>query len=334
MKDGCVIPEYVAKITTIIDRKNNMSTTLSNNTSTVKLNTGYTIPQVGLGTWRSKEGDGYKAVTAALKAGYRHIDGAAIYLNEEEVGKAIRDSGIPREELFITTKLWNTQHRNPQEALEQSLKRLGLDYVDLYLIHWPVPLSTKRITDGNVLTNATKGDGKADIDTEWNFVKTWELVQELPKTGKVRSVGVSNFSINNIKELLASPGNKVVPAVLQVEIHPLLPQYALVDFCHEHNIHVEAYSPLGGHGAPVLDDPIIRAIAQRHNVDTGNVVVSWGVQRGLITLPKSTSPDRIASNLKTFKLSEEEFGSINNLSKARGQKRTNAPDLSPFPLFE
>lgn len=311
-----------------------MSATLSNNTSTVKLNTGYTIPQVGLGTWRSKEGDGYKAVTAALKAGYRHIDGAAIYLNEEEVGKAIRDSGIPREELFITTKLWNTQQRNPQEALEQSLERLGLEYVDLYLMHWPVPLKTKRITDGNLLSSPSKADGKPDVDTEWNFVKTWELMQELPKTKKVRSVGVSNFSINNLKELLASPGNKLVPAVLQVEIHPLLPQYALCDFCKEHNIQVEAYSPLGGHGAPVLDDPIIKQIAERHNADAGNVVVSWGVQRGIVTLPKSTTPERVVSNLKTFKLSDEEMGSINNLSKSKGQKRTNAPDMSPFPLFE
>lgn len=311
-----------------------MSATLSNNTSTVKLNTGYTIPQVGLGTWRSKEGDGYKSVAAALKAGYRHIDGAAIYLNEEEVGKAIRDSGIPREELFVTTKLWNTQQRNPKEALEQSLERLGLEYVDLYLIHWPVPLKTERIKDGKLLSSPSKGDGKLDIDTEWNFVKTWELMQDLPKTGKVRSVGVSNFSINNLKELLASPGNKLVPAVLQVEIHPLLPQYALCDFCKEHNIHVEAYSPLGGQGAPVLEDDIINEIAKRHNADSGNVVISWGVQRGLVTLPKSSNPDRVISNLRTFKLSDEEMGSINKLSQSKGEKRTNAPDMSPFPLFK
>lgn len=311
-----------------------MSTAVSKNTSTVKLNTGYTIPQVGLGTWRSKENEGYEAVLAALKAGYRHIDDAAIYLNEEEVGRAIKDSGVPREEIFVTTKLWNTQQRTPEEALNQSLKRLGVDYIDLYLMHWPVPFRTDSIKDGNYLTTPKKADGKPDVDQDWNFVKTWELMQELPKTGKVRSVGVSNFSINNLKELLSSPGNKLTPAVNQIELHPLLPEFALVDFCKEHGIVVEAYSPLGGQDAPVLDDNIINEIAKAHGTDAGQVIVSWGVQRGIVTLPKSVTPKRIVSNIQTFKLSDEEFRSINQLTNSKKPKRTNFPDMSPFPLFE
>lgn len=311
-----------------------MSTTVSNNTSTVKLNTGYTIPQVGLGTWRSKENEGYESVVTALKAGYRHIDDAAIYRNEEEVGRAIRDSGVPREEIFLTTKLWNTQQRTPAEALDQSLKRLGVDYVDLYLMHWPVPIKTDSIKDGDYLTVPTKADGKVDVDLEWDFIKTWELLQELPKTGKVRSVGVSNLSINNLKELLASPGNKLVPAVNQVELHPLLPEFALVDFCKEHNIIVEAYSPLGGQDAPVVKDDIVNQIAKKHGADPGQVIISWGVQRGLVTLPKSVTPSRVVSNLKTFKLSDDEFKAINELTKTQEPRRTNAPDMSPFPLFK
>ncbi|QLL33189.1 hypothetical protein HG536_0E01000 [Torulaspora globosa] len=311
-----------------------MSTAVSKNTSTIKLNTGYTIPQVGLGTWRSKENEGYKAVLTALQAGYRHIDDAAIYLNEEEVGRAIKDSGVPREEIFLTTKLWNTQQRTPEEALNQSLKRLGVDYVDLYLMHWPVPFRTETIKDGNYLTIPKKADGRPDVDEEWNFVKTWELMQELPKTGKVRSVGVSNFSINNLKELLSSPGNKLTPAVNQIELHPLLPEFALVDFCKEHGIVVEAYSPFGGQDAPVLDDNIINQIAKDHGADAGQVIVSWGVQRGIVTLPKSVTPARVVSNLQTFKLSDDEFRSISQLTNSKKPKRTNAPDMSPFPLFE
>lgn len=309
-----------------------MSATWSN--STLKLNSGYSIPQVGLGTWRSKENEGYEAIVTALKAGYRHIDDAAIYCNEEEVGRAIRESDVPREEIFITTKLWNTQQRNPQEALDQSLKRLGVDYVDLYLMHWPVPFKTDRIEDGNYLTSPKKSDGKFDVDLDWDFVKTWELMQELPKTGKARSVGVSNFSINNLKKLLASPGNKLVPAVNQVELHPLLPQAALLNFCKEHNIIVEAYSPLGGQDAPVLEDNIVNQIAKKHGADAGQVIVSWGVQKGIVVLPKSVTPERVVSNLKVFKLSDEEFRSINEITKTKDPKRTNDPDMSPFPLWE
>ncbi|EHN00195.1 Gcy1p [Saccharomyces cerevisiae x Saccharomyces kudriavzevii VIN7] len=241
-----------------------MPATLQDSTRTLSLNTGAQIPQVGLGTWQSKDNDAYKSVLAALTDGYRHIDTAAIYRNEDQVGQAIRDSGVPREKIFVTTKLWCSQHHEPAKALDQSLRRLGLDYVDLYLMHWPVRLDPDYIKDGNILSVPTKQDGSRAVDiTNWNFIKTWELMQELPKTGKAKAVGVSNFSINNLKDLLASKGNKLTPAANQVEIHPLLPQNELIDFCRGKGIMIEGYSPLGSTDAPLLKEPVILEIAKK-----------------------------------------------------------------------
>ena len=306
-----------------------------NDTHLIKLNTGVSIPAVGLGTWRSTGvDDGYTSVKKALEVGYRHIDTAAIYKNEDQVGKAINDSGVPRSEIFVTTKLWCTQQHNPKEALEQSLKRLGLDYVDLYLMHWPVSLSPKSITDGNYLTIPMKPDGSRDVETTtWNFIKTWELMQELPATGLTRAVGVSNFSINNIKDLLASPGNKFAPAINQVELHPLLPQQELIDFCKTQGIVIEAYSPLGSNNAPLLSEKTVLAVAKKNDVTPAEVVISWHVQRGYVVLPKSVNPDRITSNLKTFTLPEEDFKAVSNISKIEGEKRIVVPDWAPFVPF-
>ncbi|AQZ10786.1 YPR1 (YDR368W) and GCY1 (YOR120W) [Zygosaccharomyces parabailii] len=308
---------------------------LENCSSTLKLNTGASIPQVGLGTWRSLENEGYVSVAEALKDGYRHIDGAAIYGNESQVGMAIKDSGIPREKIFLTTKLWSTQHRDPSQALEDSLERLGVDYVDLYLMHWPLALKTDTIKDGNLLTIPEKPDGKGrDVDLSWNFVKTWELMQKLLDTGKVKAIGVSNFSINNLKELLAASTTKVTPAVNQVELHPLLPQTELVQWCKQNGIVIEAYSPLGGQTAPILSNPVVQKIAQAHGVDSANVVISWGVQKGLVVLPKSVTPKRIKSNLKVLQLNASDISAIDGLAKVNGEKRTCAPDWSPFPIFQ
>ncbi|CCD23821.1 uncharacterized protein NDAI_0C01600 [Naumovozyma dairenensis CBS 421] len=312
-----------------------MGSTLKNSTATYKLNTGATIPAVGLGTWQStNENEGYEAVMNALKAGYRHIDTAAIYKNEDQVGKAINDSGIPREEIFVTTKLWGTQHRDPETALNQSLERLGLDYVDLYLMHWPVAFKPDSIKDGNYSTMPMLPNGQRDLDlTTWNFVKTWELMQELPKTGKTRAVGVSNFSINNLKALLSSPGNKLVPAANQVEAHPLLPQDELQKFCKEKGIILEAYSPLGSTNAPILTEPKIIEIAKKHNVQPAQVVISWHVQKGHVVLPKSVHEERIKANFQTFELSKDEMDSLNNLSKEKGERRIVQPNWAPFVPF-
>ena len=311
-----------------------MSVQLTKNTNTIKLNSGALIPQIGLGTWKSNgEKDAYNAVLAALKAGYRHIDTAAIYLNEGQVGKAIRDSGIPREEIFVTTKLWSTQHQEPEKALNESLQRLGLDYVDLYLMHWPVCLGQSTVKDGNLLCFPKLPNGKRDIIVDsWNFIKTWELMQLLPRE-KARNIGVSNFSINNLKQLMASPNFKVIPAVNQVEVHPRLPQHELIQWCREKGIQVEAYSPLGSADAPILSEPLIINIAKRLNVTPAQVVISWHVQRGYVVLPKSVHADRIESNLQTFVLPEKDFNDISNLSKEKGELRVCNPDWSPYVCF-
>lgn len=311
-----------------------MSVQLTKDNNTVQLNSGSVIPQIGLGTWRSTgEKDGYNAVLAALKAGYRHIDTAAIYLNEDQVGKAIRDSGIPREEIFVTTKLWGTQHQEPEKALNESLERLGLDYVDLYLMHWPVCLGQNSIKDGNFLCIPQLPNGKRDVIIDsWNFIKTWELMQLLPKD-KARNIGVSNFSINNLKDLMASPNFKVVPAVNQIELHPRLPQTELIQWCKEKNIQIEAYSPLGSMDAPILSEPLILDIAKKLNVTPAQVVISWHVQRGYIVLPKSIHANRIESNLQTFVLPEEDFNKISSLSKEKGELRVCNIDWSPFVCF-
>lgn len=309
--------------------------TLSDCTATMKLNTGAEIPVIGLGTWRSAENDGYDSVLAALKQGYRHIDAAAIYLNEDQVGKAIKDSGVPRNEIFVTTKLWGTEQRNPSKALDDSLKRLGLDYVDLYLMHWPVPLKTGNIKDGNVLTIPKKEDGKVDVDIEeWNFVKTWELMQDLLATGKTKAIGVSNFSINNLKTLKSSPNFKIVPAANQIEVHPLLPQFDLIKYCQEQNIVVEAYSPFGSADAPVLKEQSLHDIGKKYNVTAAQVIISWSVQRGYVVLPKSVKAERIEANRKIITLKEEDMAAINNLSKEKGEKRLVDMDWSPFPTFQ
>lgn len=312
-----------------------MSVQLKQNNNTVKLNSGASIHQIGLGTWKSTNGsEGYDSVVAALKAGYRHIDTAAIYRNEDQVGKAIRDSGVPREEIFVTTKLWGTQQQQPEKALEQSLQRLGLDYVDLYLMHWPVPLNPGSLTDEEIITIPTLPNGKRDVLSKptWDFVKTWELMQKLPKE-KARAIGVSNFSINNLKELMASPGFKITPAVNQVELHPRLPQDELVQWCLKHDIQMEAYSPLGSTDAPILSEQLILDIAKKLNVSPAQVVISWHCQRGYIVLPKSVTPTRIEANLKTFTLPKDDFNAILNLSKDKGELRVCNPDWSPFVPF-
>ncbi|CDO95211.1 unnamed protein product [Kluyveromyces dobzhanskii CBS 2104] len=310
-----------------------MSTT--NEFPSLKLNTGASIPVIGLGTWKSPDEDAYNAVVSALQNGYRHIDTAAIYGNEEAVGKGIRDSGVARDEIFVTTKLWGTQQRDPEAALDASLKRLGLDYVDLYLIHWPVPLKTASIKDGNYMTFPKTADDKIDVDIEeWNFVKTWEKMQHLPQTGKTRAIGVSNFSVKNIEELLAANPDFIVPAANQIEIHPQLPQTELIDYCKSKGILIEAYSPLGSSSSTILTDPTIEEIASKYNAEPANILINWGAARGYVVLPKSVNPKRVKTNLKLLDLSAEDVAKIDKLTESVGTKRYVSPDFTPFHIFE
>ncbi|KAF9314728.1 hypothetical protein BG000_008624 [Podila horticola] len=279
-----------------------------------KLNTGASIPHVGLGTWQSKPDVVKHAVKVALQSGYRHIDCAWIYGNEKEVGEAIRESNIPREELFITTKLWNNSHR-PEEvlpALEASLKNLGLDYVDLYLIHWPIafksgPAAVARDDEGKLLFE--------NVD----FTETYKGMEALIPTGKTKAIGVSNFSIKNLEKLLATA--KIVPAANQVELHPENPQWELLEFCKAKGIHLTAYSPLGSTDSPLIKREEISKIAQKHNSNNANVLIAWAVQRGTSVIPKSTTESRIISNFQDIVLDEEDLKTLKAITEGKAPHR-------------
>ncbi|KAL2193583.1 Aldo/keto reductase-like protein [Corynascus similis CBS 632.67] len=264
---------------------------------TFKLNTGAEIPAVGLGTWQSKPGEVEKAVEAALRAGYRHIDTAFAYGNEKEVGEGIRASGVPREEIFLTTKLDNPWHKRAPEALKRSLENLGVDYLDLYLMHWP---------------SSTDPDDLKKHYPDWDFVDTWREMQKLMETGKIRSLGVSNFGIKNLERLLNDPSCKIVPAVNQIELHPGNPSPKLVAYCAQKGIHCSGYSPLGSSDSPLYKNETIASIAKAKNRSAQQVLLLWGVKKGWSVLPKSVNPERVKANfdLDGWDLSDEEIAKI------------------------
>ncbi|GAB1209825.1 NADP-dependent oxidoreductase domain-containing protein [Aspergillus pseudonomiae] len=273
-----------------------------------KLNTGAEIPALGLGTWQSAPGEVEKAVSHAISVGYRHIDGAFCYQNEEEVGKGIKDalaSGkVKREDLFVTTKLWCTYHSRVQEALDLSLKNLGLDYIDLYLMHWPLAMNP----NGNHPLFPKHEDGSRDIVQSHSHVQTWKNMEKLLSTGKVKAIGVSNYSVRYLEQLL--PEATVVPAVNQIENHPSLPQQEIVDFCKKKGIHITAYSPLGSTGSPLFTAEPIVEVAKRKGVSPATVLLSWHVARGSSVLAKSVTPSRIEDNRNLVQLDENDMATI------------------------
>lgn len=279
----------------------------------VTLNTDYKMPVIGLGTWKSAEEKIYQAVRWAIKAGYQHVDCAAVYGNEETVGQALHDAvaegDIERKNLFVTSKLWNTAHKpaDVRPALEQSLKDLQTDYLDLYLIHWPIaedPLSGEAL----------------DIPQE----ETWAEMEKAQKDGLVRSIGVSNFTQTKLKDLMDKA--EIMPAVNQVEIHPYLAQNDLVEFCRANQIVVTAYAPLGSGDRPdtmkeagepsLLADQVVADIAKKNSATPAQVLIAWGLARGLVEIPKSVQFDRI----------EENLGALNVTLDDDDMKRLNAID--------
>jgi diketogulonate reductase-like aldo/keto reductase len=251
-------------------------TTSSALTTTVQhLRSGASIPQVGLGVWQSPAGAVTReAVTTALRLGYRHIDTARAYDNEADVGAAIRDSGIPRAEIFVTTKLWNDDHGydSALRAFDASSQRLGLEYIDLYLIHWPVP-------------------GKR--------LDSWRALEHLYEQKRARSIGVSNYLVHHLEELL--PHARHVPDVNQIELSPFLQRRDTCGLCTKHGIVLEAYSPLTR--GKRLDDPVVRAIATEVGRSPAQVLLRWGIQQGFVVLPKSVRPERLAENGSVFEFS-------------------------------
>ncbi|KAI8821759.1 NADP-dependent oxidoreductase domain-containing protein [Fimicolochytrium jonesii] len=282
-------------------------------TATFTLNNGHTIPAVGLGTWQSKPGEVGEAVLAAIDAGYTHIDGAYVYGNEKEIGEALKKaftSGkIKRENLFYTSKLWNTFHQPSKvsEAITKTLSDLQLDYLDLYLIHWPVSFQPgsdlfPKDKDGKVITDPT------------DIVDTWKELEKLVDAGKVRSIGVSNADVATLKKVIDNA--RIKPVINQVELHPYLPQPALLEYAKKENVLLTAYSPLGsGKDHSPLKEQVIVDIAKKHGKDPGQILLSWAVQRGTVVIPKSVKAERIASNRKIEKLSEEEIAQINGIKE-------------------
>lgn len=289
---------------------------------TFKLQNGNEIPAVGLGTWQSAPGEVSAAVKHALQSGYRHIDCAWAYGNEAEVGEGIKQSGVPRSEIFITGKLWCSYHTKVEQCLDETLHALGTDYVDLYLIHWPVALNP----NGNDPKFPTLPDGSRDV-LDWDpCTQTWPQMEAVLEKGKAKAIGVSNFSVPKIERLIKA--NKVVPAANQVELHPYLPQDELLEFCKSKGILMEAYSPLGSTNSPLLKDEDIVKIAEKHNVEVGNILISYQVCRGVVVLPKSVTPTRIEKNYNLVKLDDEDMKVLNGLQKTKG-KRFIKPDWGP-----
>lgn len=264
------------------------------------LNTGDKIPAVGLGTWQSKPNEVREAVKVALQKGYRHIDTAMAYENEHEVGQGIRDSGVPREEIWVTTKLDNPWHKRVQQGIDTSLKSLGLDYVDLYLMHWPSS------TDPSDLSKHLP---------DWDFIKTWAEMQKLVGTGKVKNIGVSNFAIKNLEKLLNDPSCKIVPAVNQVELHPNNPSFKLVSYCKEKGIHCTGYSCLGSTDSPLYKNQTLAKIAESKGKTIQQVLLVWGLQHGWSVIPKSVTASRIEKNweIDGLSLNDEEMKTLDSL---------------------
>ncbi len=268
----------------------------------VTLNSGQQMPQLGLGVYKVNQDIAVQLVQGALDIGYRRIDTAALYDNEAEVGAAIRKSGLAREEIFVTSKIWNDRHgyHEAKEAIQESVDRLNIGYVDMMLIHWPCPKQDK-------------------------YVETWRAFEEALETGLVRGIGVSNFHANHLEKLIASAN--VVPAIDQVELHPQLAQTSLRHFNKQHGIHTEAWAPLGR--ARFMTHPLLVEIAESVGRSVAQVIIRWHLQLGNLVIPKSSNPHRLAENFNVFdfELTEHQMGLIATLN-TETRIATNPDDMN------
>ncbi|MGW3493710.1 aldo/keto reductase [Streptomyces sp. NPDC001020] len=277
---------------------------MSSKVPPIILNNGVEMPQLGFGVWQVPDDEAESAVATALEAGYRSIDTAAIYGNEEGVGNAVAASAIPREDLFITTKLWNSDqgYDSTLRAFDTSLEKLGLDYVDLYLIHWPLP-------------------------SRGTFVETYKAFEKIYADGRAKAIGVSNFLPQHLETLIGA--TSVIPAINQIELHPHLQQRAARDFHAAQGIATEAWSPLG-QGKGLLEVPAIVAIAQKHGRSPAQIVLRWHLQLGNVVIPKSVTPSRIKENIEVFdfSLDTEDMAAISALN----EDRRIGPDPAAFDM--
>ncbi|MFI7606728.1 aldo/keto reductase [Micromonospora sp. NPDC049366] len=280
---------------------------MANTVPTINLNDGNTIPQLGFGVFQIEPKDTAEAVTTALRVGYRHIDTAQMYGNEAEVGEAVRESGLDRGEVFVTSKLSNAFHRpdDARKAFESTLSALKMDYIDLFLIHWPLP---------------TLYDG--------DFVSTWKALEEFQRDGRARSIGVSNFQVAHLERLAAEAD--AVPAVNQIEVHPYFGNEQVRDYGREHNILTEAWSPIAQ--GKVLNDPTIVDIAELVGRTPAQVVLRWHVQRGDVVFPKSTTPARVEENFQIFDftLDDATMERITSLDRGAAGRQGADPDTFDY----
>ncbi len=267
----------------------------------ITLNDGSTIPQLGYGTFKVPPADTRRAVSEALELGYRHIDTAAIYGNEEGVGQAIADSGVSRDELFVTTKLWNDRHDGdePRKALQESLAKLGLDQVDLYLVHWPTPAKD-------------------------NYLHAWTQLIKLREAGLARSIGVSNFLVPHLEKIVTATG--VAPVVDQIELHPAYQQRDVTDWAGAHDVRIESWGPLGQGKYDLFGAAAVAEAAAAHGVAPAQVVLRWHLQHGFIVFPKSVHRERLAQNLDVFgfELTDAEVAAIDALDPSDGSGRVGS----------
>ncbi len=258
--------------------------------SFIKLHDGNTMPQLGLGVWQATIDEARKATLSALEQGYRAIDTASFYKNEEGIGQALQDTSLARDDIFVTTKLWNGDHLNVQQALETSLKKLQLDAVDLYLMHWPCPAQD-------------------------NYVAAWQSMIKLQQQGMIKSIGVCNFNPPHLTRLIDETG--VTPVINQIELHPMFQQRTQHAWNALHNIQTESWSPLAQGGEGVFDQPVIKRLAQKYGKTPAQIVIRWHLDSGLVVIPKSVTPSRIAENFAVFdfRLEKSELSDIATLDR-------------------
>ncbi|WWD03051.1 hypothetical protein V865_001095 [Kwoniella europaea PYCC6329] len=306
--------------------------------TTYKLSNGLDIPSIALGTWMSAPGEVEKAVKHAIECGYKHIDCAWGYGNEAEVGEGIKASGVPRDQIWITSKLFELHHKpeHVELAVRDSLKKLGTDYLDMYLLHYPV--AWKTVCPDGVLpqkehTPMVDGRLVIDIPLSEDFLSTWAAMEKLVEKGLVRSIGVSNFNIYKLKKLIAAA--KIKPVANQIELSIQNPQFEFVDWLKRNQILPQAFSPLGGlAGQHLRQHPVVLEIGKKYGVHGAVVLVSWLLQRGIQPLPKSVFENEIEANIKPVDLTKEEVERLSELARSFPSKRVVNPSSEYEPFYD